>query len=176
MSTKESRYSLSPSNAYLYSFLVIVLLINLGLIAIAYFLINPVIENSSNPTLYSQIFWACMVVLNFILFAITYIIINSYRYWIDIKFVEVINTYRPTKRKTINFSEIDYVKIRKIPILSDAFNFGTILFVKENEKGKDKIVIRFLGIKHAKDVILELIQKLPKTEKGKKKVVEDLLS
>lgn len=176
MNTKESSYSLQPSNAYLYSFLVIVLIINLGIIAIAYFLITPVIENSSNPTLFSQIFWASMVVLNFILFAITYISINAFRYWVDIKHVEIINTYRPKKRKSINFKDIDYLKIRKMPLLSDAFNYGTILFLKENEKGKEKIVARFLGIKHAKDIILELMQKLPENEKGKKKIVDDLLS
>lgn len=176
MSKVESSFSLKPSNAYLYSFLVIIFIINLIIFTIAYFLINPIIESSQNANLYSQIFWASLVFLNFLLFAITYASINAFRYWVDYESFEIINSFRPKKKRIIKYSEVDYIKIRKIPLISDALDFGTIVFIKMKENGKGKTVAKFLGIKHAKEIILELVQKLPDLEKGKKMSVDELLA
>lgn len=155
-SNKKSRFSLQPSNAFLMTFLVIVLVINVALFLIAYFLINPYINASVNPDLYSKIFWAGFVAINFTSFAITYAIINSKRYWIDFNFLEIQNVYRPKKRKEIPWKEISYLKVRRFPIISNAFDFGTILLMKETEKGKDKVIARLLGIKHDDEFYFEL--------------------
>ncbi|MHA1187871.1 MAG: hypothetical protein ACTSSK_13540, partial [Candidatus Heimdallarchaeota archaeon] len=100
MSSKpSSRYSIAPSTPYLLTFLVISLLINVAMWLGIYFGLNPLIMASSFPERNSKIMWGVFVGVMFIIFALTFAIINSHRYWIDTDYLQVINVYRPKKRK-----------------------------------------------------------------------------
>ena len=58
------------------------------------------------------------------------------------------------------FNEIRDIRIRKLPLLSGWFDFGTIVFVTYTETGRKKVLARFLGIKFPEEVYLELIKKI----------------
>jgi hypothetical protein len=174
MSSKSSsRYSIAPSTPFLLTFLVISLIINVGIWVSVYFGLNPVIMASSFPDRNSKIMWGVFVGITFIIFAITYIIINSHRYWIDLDYIQVINVYRPKKRKTVKYSEVKNIFVRKIPLLSSWFNFGTIVFITYTETGRKKVLARFLGIKYPDEVYLELTKNINLEEKEES--IKDLL-
>ncbi|MHA1155739.1 MAG: hypothetical protein ACTSQK_06480 [Candidatus Heimdallarchaeota archaeon] len=174
-SQKPANYSVAPSTTYIITLLVFSLIINVILFAIVYFVIDPIVQNSLDPELYSKIMWSIMAFIFFIVFAVVYISINSRRYWIGDESIELINIYRPKKKKAIKYSDILFIRIRKIPILSSRLEIGTILFIAVNDKNKEKIVARFLGIKFPKEMYIELNEKIHPEEKGKKKTADDLL-
>jgi hypothetical protein len=174
MSSKESSsYSIAPSTPYLLIFLALSLIINLAIFAGVYFGINPLIEASSLPDRNSKIMWGVFVGVMFIIFAVTYIIINSHRYWIDRDYLQVINVYRPKQKKTILYSEVKNIIVRKIPLLSERLDFGTVLFVTYTESGRKKVLARFLGIKFPDEVYLELVKKINIDDKEES--IKDLL-
>ena len=170
MSKKQSTYILKPSNAFIYTWLVIVLIINIGLYLIFFFYIDPIIQNSSNPSLYSKVFWALFVVISFLFFAIIYILVVRHIYWIDIEVIEIRNSFRPKKKKAIKFNEINNITIRRIPLISNAFNFGTII-LRKNEDGKEKIIGKLIGIKYPEEVYYELRSKINLTEEDFKEIM-----
>jgi len=98
-----------------------------------YSILNPLIMASSFPERNSKIMWGVFVGVMFIIFALTFAIINSHRYWIDTDYLQVINVYRPKKRKTVMYSEVKNIFIKKIPFLSERFDFGTVVFVTYTE-------------------------------------------
>ena len=174
MSSKPtSRYSSIPSSAYLITFLVFSLLINLAILAVTYFGINPLILKSNFPDRNSRIMWGIFVGIAFLIFAVTYIIINAHRYWIDHDYIQIINVYRPKKRKTIMFTEIKNIKVRKIPLISGWFDFGTVIFIGYTETGRRKILARFLGIKFPEEVYLELSKYI--NHEDKEESIKELL-
>ena len=174
MSSKpSSRYSIAPSTPYLLIFLVLSLLINVAIWLGIYFGLNPLIMASSFPERNSKIMWGVFVGVMFIIFALTFVIINSHRYWIDTDYLQVINVYRPKKRKTVMYSEVKNIFIKKIPFLSERFDFGTVVFVTYTETGRKKVLARFLGIKFPDEVYLEL-SKYTSIE-DKEESIKDLL-
>ena len=174
MSSKpSSRYSIAPSTPYLLTFLVLSLLINVVIWLGIYFGLNPLIMASSFPERNSKIMWGIFVGVMFIIFAITFVIINSHRYWIDTDYLQVINVYRPKKRKTIMYSEVKNIFIKKIPLLSERFDFGTVVFVTYTETGRKKVLARFLGIKFPDEVYLELSKST--SIENKEESIKDLL-
>ncbi len=54
------------------------------------------------------------------------------------------------------YSEVKNIFIKKIPFLSERFDFGTVVFVTYTETGRKKVLARFLGIKFPDEVYLEL--------------------
>ncbi|NHK30828.1 MAG: hypothetical protein FK730_05715 [Asgard group archaeon] len=154
----QSRYSLRAANEFLIQWLVIVLLVNLGIFSIIYFFVNPIIVSSNNPSLYEKLTWSIFVVFMFSLFAITYVGINSSRYWIDFNFAERWSIYRPKKKKRIEYVDIKDVKIVRMPLLGNALNIGTILLLTE-KSGKIKAKMRIIGIKHPQEVYLDILQR-----------------
>jgi hypothetical protein len=154
----QSRYSLRAANEFLIQWLVIVLLVNLGLFSIIYFVVNPIIVSSSNPSLYERLTWSIFVIFMFGLFAITFVGINSSRYWIDFHFAERWSIYRPKKKKRIEYNDIKDVKIVRMPLLGNALNIGTIVLLIE-KNGKMKAKMRIVGIKHPQEVYLDIIQR-----------------
>ena len=174
-SQKPANYSVAPSTSYIITFLVFALLFDIGIFSIVYFLIDPIIQSSVNPTLYSKVLWSIMAFVFFAVFAIVYVIINSKRYWIGEDSIEVINVYRPKRRRIIKYADITEVSIRTFPIVSKRFDFGTIVFYALNKKEQNKIIAKFLGIKFPKEIYLEIIEKIKPEEKGKKKTAEDIL-
>ncbi|MHA1124256.1 MAG: hypothetical protein ACTSSB_04690 [Candidatus Heimdallarchaeota archaeon] len=174
MSSKEtSQYSIAPSTPYLLTFLVLSLLINLAIFAILYFAINPFILASNNSDRYSKIVWGVFIGFMFLVFAMTYVTINLHRYWIDLDYIQIINVYRPKKRKTVMYSEVKNIFVRKIPFLSGWLDFGTIIFVTYTDTGRKKVLAKFLGIKFPEEVYLELIKKI--NLEDSKESVKDLL-
>ncbi|MFW9922744.1 MAG: hypothetical protein ACFFDW_05575 [Candidatus Thorarchaeota archaeon] len=167
-------YTVAPSTAYLMSAISVVLIINLGLFLLVYFLIYPIILDSSDPSKWSKIIWAIFAGISFLFFTIVYIIINSHRYWIDNDFFEILNVYRTKKKKSFLWTNISYIKIRNFPIVSRAFNFGTILFYGEVKNGKEKIIARFLGVKMPQEIYLQIMDKVQK--ESKEKILKELLS
>jgi hypothetical protein len=151
------RYSLQASNSFLYLWLSLVLVFNLGLFVIIYFLINPIVKSSSNPNLYDKIQWASFVALMFLLFAITYVTINRARYWIDTDYIEKWSIYRPKKKVRINYSEINDIKLRRFPVLGDALNIGTIILYN-SKNGKRNIILRIIGIKFPYEVYIDILE------------------
>ncbi len=174
-SKKPANYSVTPSTAYIITFLALALIINSLFFAIIYFVVDPIVQVSSNPDLYSKIIWSIVAFVFFFVFAVIYISINSRRYWIGDNSFELINIYRPKKKKVIKYSDILYIKVRKMPILSSRFDFGTILFIAHSKKKKEKIVARFLGIKFPKEIYFELVEKIKPEGKDRKKTAEDFL-
>lgn len=174
-SKKPANYSIAPSTAYIITFLVVALIINGIIFAIVYFVIDPIVQTSTNSDLCSKIIWSILAFVFVIVFAVVYISINSRRYWIGNETFEVINIYRPKKKKIFSYSEITYIRIRKIPFLSSRLDFGTIIFVAQDDNQKEKIIARLFGIKFPKEIYTELIEKINPEEKGKKKTAEDLL-
>ncbi|MHA1244300.1 MAG: hypothetical protein ACTSXA_13725 [Candidatus Heimdallarchaeota archaeon] len=172
-SKPSSRYSIAPSTPYLLTFLVISLLINVAIWLGIYFGLNPLIMASSFPERNSKIMWGVFVGVMFIIFALTFAIINSHRYWIDTDYLQVINVYRPKKRKTVMYSEVKNIFIKKIPFLSERFDFGTVVFVTYTETGRKKVLARFLGIKFPDEIYLEL-SKYTSIE-DKEESIKDLL-
>ena len=67
------------------------------------------------------------------------------------------------------------MKYYTFPIVSDVFNFGTIVFIQTNHKGKNKVIARFLGVKHAEEIYLELINYLEFENIDKKPIVDEFL-
>lgn len=174
MSSKpSSRYSIAPSTPYLLTFLVISLLINVAIWISVSFGLNPIIMASSFPERNSKIMWGVFVGVTFIIFAITYIIINSHRYWIDLEYLQVINVYRPKKRKTVKYSEVKNIFVRKIPLLSGWFDFGTVVFITYTETGRKKVLARFLGVKFPDEIYLELTKNIDLDDKEES--IKDLL-
>lgn len=174
-SKKPANYSIAPSTTYIITMLVLALIINGVFFAVVYFIVDPIVQTSSNPELYSKIIWSIVAFVFFFVFAVVYISINSRRYWIGDESFELINIYRPKKKKVIKYSEILYIQIRKIPFLSNRFEFGTILFFAHNKKQKEKIIARFLGLKFPMEIYIELVEKINLEEKHKKLTAEDLL-
>lgn len=168
----QSRYSLRASNEFLIQWLVIVLLGNLGLFAIIYFLINPIIVTSNNPNLYEKITWSIFVIFMFSLFATTYVGINSSRYWIDCNFIERWSIYRPKKKRRIDYINIKDLKIIRMPLFGNALNIGTIVLYAE-KNSKKKISMRIVGIKYPHEVYLDILER-SNVENSKIKT-EDLL-
>ena len=157
---KSSRFSLQVSTEYIIQWLVLTLIANIGLFLIVRFLLNPYDLGWPNPDRYSKIIWAGFTFIGFSLFAITYIVTSAPRYWVDTDFIEVRSVYRSKKSKIIEFERIVDMKIRKMPILSNAFNFGTIIFYSKANDGKKIIAARFLGVKYANEVFLEISENL----------------
>ena len=174
-SQKPANYSVTPSTAYIITFLVFALLIDVIIFVIVYFVIDPIIQETPQSDLYSKVLWSIMAFVFFAVFAIVYIIINSKRYWVGIDSIEVINVYRPKKRKNFQYSKITDLQIRTIPIISKNFDFGTLVFYALDEKEQSKIIAKFLGIKNPKETYLELIDHIKPGEGGKKKTAEDIL-
>ncbi len=172
---KPANYSIAPSTTYIITLLIVALLLNGVFFAIVYFIVEPIVQSSSNPDLYSKIVWSIVSFVVFLVFAIIYVSVNSRRYWVGDDSFELIRIYRPKKKKVIKYSDILYIKIRKIPILSSRLDFGTILFIAHNKKKKEKIVARFLGIKFPKELYIELVEKINPAEKERKKTAEDLI-
>ncbi len=172
---KPANYSIAPSTTYIITLLIVALLLNGVFFAIVYFIVEPIVQSSSNPDLYSKIVWSIVSFVVFLVFAIIYVSVNSRRYWVGDDSFELIRIYRPKKKKVIKYSDILYIKIRKIPILSSRLDFGTILFIAHNKKEKEKIVARFLGIKFPKELYIELVEKINPAEKERKKTAEDLI-
>lgn len=174
--SKPANYSLTPSNTYLISMLVIALLIDIVIFVVFYFVIDPLlIQTSANPDLYSKIIWSIMAFVVFTVFAVVYVIVNSKKYWIGNDSFELINIYRRKKKRIIKYSTITEIHLRKFPILSERFEFGTIIFYSLNEKEQRKKVAKFIGIQYPKEVYLELLEKIHTKDNGKKKTAEDLL-
>lgn len=158
--TKESRYSLHTSNKFIYQWLIIVLLFNLSIFTIIYFVITPLFSSTGNPEFYSKLTWGIFTIFMFILFAIIFMIANGPRYWIDNDYIEIWSIYRPKRRAQIDYSEIVDIKIQRFPLIGTAFNFGTLVLFSYNEKtGKRKIAARLIGIDFPNEVYLDLINK-----------------
>ncbi|NHJ84595.1 MAG: hypothetical protein FK734_03985 [Asgard group archaeon] len=165
-----SRYSLTASYAYIAQWLIITLVIYLILFVIAYLMIVPIFETNPNKELYNKILWSVFAIVSFLSFAVVFIITNSQKYWIDLEYIQFWNVYRPSKKRQIEFKDINDLKIRRMPITSTAFNFGTIVLFSIDKNGKRKRRGSLRGIKFVDDVYLELIQKinLPEEDIGKK--------
>ncbi|MEE9573250.1 MAG: PH domain-containing protein, partial [Candidatus Neomarinimicrobiota bacterium] len=111
---------------------------------------------------------------NFLFFTVVYLIISAPRYWIDDNGIEIRNIYRAKKKLTFNYEEITEVQIRQTPVISSAFNFGTIVFYKTDQNEKKRIAFRFFGVKYPKEVYLEIIDKFNNVKDNDIKT-EDLL-
>ncbi|HUT80000.1 MAG TPA: hypothetical protein VMZ29_02265 [Candidatus Bathyarchaeia archaeon] len=158
--SKESRYSLQASNKFIYQWLIIVLLFNLGIFTLIYFGIAPLFDSTTNPELYSKLTWAIFTVIMFILFATIFMIANGPRYWVDTNYLEIWSVYRPKKRVQIEYTEIIDIRIRRTPLISSAFNFGTLVLYKIDKKsGRKKVAARLIGVDYPNDVYLDLINK-----------------
>ena len=154
------RYSIRPSNPFLFQWIIIALLFNLALFVIMYFIINPLVLASNNPELYDRIAWGVFILITFLTFVSTYISINSIRYWIDIKHIEVISSFRPKKKRIIPFEEINSFTIRRIPYLGNWLHYGTIVLQHRDESGKKKVKVRLLGIKFPLEVIQDIAEEI----------------
>ncbi|MGC9780755.1 MAG: PH domain-containing protein [Candidatus Heimdallarchaeota archaeon] len=170
--SKSSRFSLEVSIEYIMQWLALTLIINLGLFTIVHFLLNQYDLGWPNPERYSKIIWVGFTLVGFTVFALTYIFISAPRYWVDTDSIEIRSVYRSKKSKIVEFEKIVDMKIRKTPILSNIFNFGTIVFYNKTEDGKKKVVARFLGVKYPNEVYLEILENLDIEEEKK---IEDLL-
>ncbi|NHJ46782.1 MAG: hypothetical protein FK733_03240 [Asgard group archaeon] len=171
--SQQKRYSLNASNSFLYQWLVIILILNLGLFAIIYFVINPIVQDSANPNLYEKIEWALFVIFMFCMFATTYITINKSRYWLDSEYIEKWSIYRPKRKHTVNCNEIVDIKIRRLPLIGDALNNGTIVLYSIKKK-KKKVAMRIIGIKFPYEIYLDILERT-KIEDSEKKIDEILL-
>ncbi|MBK5112249.1 MAG: hypothetical protein KGD59_07245 [Candidatus Heimdallarchaeota archaeon] len=179
MSSKSpSRFFLKSSTEYTIQWMVLTLVFNLGLYLLVRYLVDPRIQNLSlapdKIDLYSKLVWAGLVLIIFIIFTVVYLIISAPRYWIDEQGIEIRNIYRARKKITFDYEEIIEVKIRQIPLISSAFNFGTIIFYKLDENEKKHIAFRFNGVKYPKEVYLEIIDKFENIKQEEIKA-EDLL-
>jgi uncharacterized membrane protein YdbT with pleckstrin-like domain len=157
--SKESRYTVVPSNAFIFQWLIITFIINLVIYLIIYFIVNPYIQASLNPDRTSRIVWAIFIVIAFLVFAITYIIINSYRYWIDSTYLEIRNNLRTKKKRIVHYEKVNYLKVNRMPIFGTSFNYGTIILYNistEGKREKKKVVGRLLGVKHPEDIVADL--------------------
>ncbi|MHA1213610.1 MAG: hypothetical protein ACTSSH_14280 [Candidatus Heimdallarchaeota archaeon] len=172
---EQNRYSLHPSSEYIYQWLIFMLIINLGIFAIVYFLITPIINNSANPDFYAKLAWGIFTGVMFVLFALTFIIANGPRYWVDFEEIEIWWIYRPKKRKQIPLFEIVEIKIRRTPVISNAFNIGTLVLFKESSDGKPKVAVRLIGIKFPTEVYLDLLSKCKFKDKRKEFETKELL-
>ena len=171
--SKESRYSLRASNEFIYQWLVIILIFNLIIFLIIHYIISPLLEKLGNPELYSKIVWAIFVFVMFSLFAITYIIINGPRYWIDNEYLEIWFIYRPRKRRFVYYKDIKEVRIRRPPIIGSAFNYGTIILYKTNQHEKLKVYVRIIGIKFPNEISHDLLKRC-NIKKEKEEIKKDL--
>jgi len=173
-----SRFSLKASTEYIIQWMVFTLIFNLGLyLMVRYFAYPRILDLTLTPDridLYSKLVWAGLVFVSFILFTVVYLIISAPRYWIDDHGIEIRNIYRAKKKLTFNYDEINEVKIRQIPIISNAFNFGTIVFYKTDQNEKKRVAFNFYGVKYPKEVYLEIIDKFNNLKEDDIKA-EDLL-
>ena len=169
---------LKSSTEFVIIWMVLILIFNLGLYFIVRYLVDPVIQNLSltpdRIDLYSKLVWAGLVLIMFVIFTIVYLIISAPRYWVDEQGIEIRNIYRAKKKKSYDFEEITEIRIRQIPIISNAFNFGTIIFYKSDESEKKHVAFRFNGIKYPKEVYLEIIENFENLKQEEIKA-EDLL-
>jgi hypothetical protein len=165
--SQQKRYSLNATNSYLYQWLVIVLVLNLGLFAIIYFVIDPIVQDSINPNLYEKLEWAALVIFMFCMFAVTYITINRSRYWLDIEYIEKWSIYRPKRKYIVNCNEIVDIKIRRLPLIGDALNNGSIILYT-NKKDKKKVAMRIIGIKFPYEVYLDILERTKIDDKNKR--------
>ncbi len=168
----QSRYSLRASNEFLIQWLVIGLVINLGIFTIIYFFITPLIESSNNPNLFEKLTWSFFVVFMFSIFAVTYIGINSSRYWIDFNSIERWSIYRPKRKRKIEYANIKDLKIIRMPLLGNALNIGTIVLFVDKD-GKNKVSMRIMGIKYPHEVYLDILERT--NIENSKITAEDLL-
>jgi len=173
-----SRFSLKASTEYIIQWMVFTLILNLGLYLMMRYLVHPrILGLNLTPDridLYSKLSWAGLLLVNFILFTVVYLIISAPRYWIDDNGIEIRSIYRAKKKLTFNYEEITEVQIRQTPVISSAFNFGTIVFYKTDQNEKKHVAFRFFGVKYPKEVYLEIINKFENV-KQEEITAEDLL-
>lgn len=173
-----SRFSLRASTEYIIQWMVFTLILNLGLYLMVRYLVHPrILGLNLTPEridLYSKLSWAGLLLINFILFTVVYLIISAPRYWIDENSIEIRSIYRAKKKLIFNYEEITEVQIRQTPIISSAFNFGTIVFYKTNQNEKKRVAFKFFGVKYPKEVYLEIIGKFENVKQEEIKA-EDLL-
>ncbi len=173
-----SRFSLKASTEYIIQWMVFTLILNLGLYLMVRYLVHPrILGLSLTPErieLYSKLSWAGLLLVNFLIFTIVYLIISAPRYWIDDYGIEVRSIYRAKKKLTFNYKEITEIQIRQTPIISSAFNFGTLVFYKTDQNEKKRVAFRFFGVKYPKEVYLEIIDKFENVKQEEIKA-EDLL-
>ncbi|MHA1532515.1 MAG: PH domain-containing protein [Candidatus Heimdallarchaeota archaeon] len=179
MSNKSpSRFSLKASAEYIIQWMVFTLILNLGLYLMMRYLVHPrILGLNLTPEridLYSKLSWAGSLLVNFILFTVVYLIISAPRYWIDDNGIEIKSIYRAKKKLTFDYVEITEIKIRQTPIISSAFNFGTIVFYKTDQNEKKRVAFRFFGVKYPKEVYLEIIANFENV-KQEEITAEDLL-
>ncbi|NHJ33272.1 MAG: hypothetical protein FK732_10435 [Asgard group archaeon] len=177
-SKSPSRFSLRSSTEFIIQWMVLTLVFNLGLYLIVRYLVDPRIQNLNltpdRIDLYSKLVWAGLVLIIFTIFTIVYLIISAPRYWVDEKGIEIRNIYRAKKKLTYNYEEIIDIKIKQIPFISSAFNFGTIVFYKTDENEKKHVAFRFNGVKYPKEVYLEIVDNFENLKETEIKA-EDLL-
>lgn len=173
-----SRFSLRASTEYIIQWMVFTLIFNLGLYLMVRYLVHPrILDLNLTPEridLYSKLSWAGLLLINFLFFTVVYLIISAPRYWIDDNGIEIRNIYRAKKKLNFNYEEITEVQIRQTPVISSAFNFGTIVFYKTDQNEKKRIAFKFFGVKYPKEVYLEIIDKFNNLEDDDIKA-EDLL-
>jgi len=173
-----SRFLLRSSTEYIILWMVLTLAFNLGLYLIVRYVVDPRIQKLSltpdQIDLYSKLVWAGLVLIIFIIFTIIYLLLSAPRYLVDEQTIEIRSIYRAKKKNNFSYNEICDVKIRQVPIISSAFNFGSIIFYKINENRKKQVAFRFNGIKYPKEVYLEIIDKFENLEEEAIKT-EDLL-
>ena len=173
---KKTRYSLKTSNEYIYTWLSLELVFILGTFALIYFLVyKPRILTLPDFEFYSRLVWGIFTGVMFLIFALTFMIANSKRYWLDMEYIEVWNIYRPKKRKTILLENIVDIKIRRMPILSTALNFGTIIIYTSLDEKKPRIRLRIVGVKYPNDVYLDLLERGNLKKEVKELKPEELL-
>ncbi|NPE07983.1 MAG: hypothetical protein GNW80_06860 [Asgard group archaeon] len=177
-SKSPSRFILKSTNEFVILWMVLTLIFNLGLYLIVRYLVDPRVQNLSltpdRIELYSKLVWAGLILIMFIIFTIVYLLISAPRYWVDEQGIEIRSIYRAKKKIAFDFEEITEVEIRQIPLISSAFNFGTLVFYKTDQNEKKRVAFRFLGVKYPKEVYLEIIDKFENI-KQKEITAEDLL-
>ncbi len=158
-----SRFLLRSSTEYIILWMVLSLIFNLGLYLIIRYTVDPIIQNLSltpdRIDLYSKLVWAGLVLIIFAIFTVVYLFLSAPRYLVDEQGIEIRSIYRAKKKNNFLYEEICEVKIRQVPIISSAFNFGSLIFYKLTEDGKKQVAFRFAGIKYPKEVYLEIIDK-----------------
>jgi membrane protein YdbS with pleckstrin-like domain len=171
---KELYYSMETTMAFIIQWLVIVLLFDLLLFCLVYFLIRPFYLLDAENWLTITV-WSIYLVISMGILMTVYFIANSHRYLLNRDQIEIINIIRPKKRRIIKLENVSNIRIRQTPIISQWFNFGTIILYKKDEKNREKVVARLLGINHPDLVFLDLVELIGGDEELHDEIIKEFL-